>query len=223
MSSENPSFVETYYVRYHIGKTHPRVLVDAVHAKFPDGEVNTGRLVDEVVDRADCSGIVARVSRKEADLNRPFTDENKSALRHYRGAVYNILHEGHLLDDSLRTIRPFLHIALHGMHDIRNGPDIVLGTRKGRVCDPVICEWLSNLLEQDGYKVAVDRIFPGSSGLEYFRSGVRSKVFTGYGQNYHVVQLELSRELRRNRNIDRTVEMISQIIESFHRQSFEYI
>jgi N-formylglutamate amidohydrolase len=139
-------FVENDELKIALGVMGFRVHVDAVHAAKPKSDLLTGELVEKIVSLYPCSGIIAKISRQIADLNRaPIADNPTSVVvtRAYRDAIHRILEHNQLLDEHHQGLwLPYLHIALHGMRDDHNTPHTIeLGTRYGQSCAPEVRDW----------------------------------------------------------------------------------
>ena len=55
---------------------------------------------------------------KKIDLNRPLNQTNEPAILEFREAIFSILNHLKILDNNDRLIKPYLHLALHGMSSI---------------------------------------------------------------------------------------------------------
>jgi len=65
------TFKEGKYISYYLGNPNNNCHIDAVHSKKPRADINTKKLVVEIIKNTDCSGIYALISREDMDLN-PF-------------------------------------------------------------------------------------------------------------------------------------------------------
>jgi len=104
-----------------------------------------------------------------------------------------------------RQDKPIVHLIIRGMAD-RDGIDLEVSSRGGKSCHPLITkhvmDYLSCHLEnysRRSYQLSLDRLFGGGSRyLDYFRNGYpECPDLAGYGENYHVLEIRLSRKLRK--------------------------
>ena len=113
-------YIELNFIKYQCGYAQPQVLIDAVHAASPKADTYTGEIVDQVTKATSCHCIIAIVSRKIADLNRPCNGRNDPAIKEYRETLNKLLKGSALISlaDEEQVAIPFLHLAIHGMRDI---------------------------------------------------------------------------------------------------------
>ena len=137
------NFTEKKFIKFYLGSKEIRSHIDAVHACPPKAHEFTGDIVERVVNKINCSGIVAIRSRKDADLNRPRNNNNKKAIDEYRQTIKQILEHIDYLDENGRLLKPFLHLAIHGMRD-KWKEDIEIGTLYGRTCSLEVKDWFIN-------------------------------------------------------------------------------
>jgi hypothetical protein len=214
-------FEQRKYMKIRNATHTPWVLIDAVHATAPRSDPYTGSIVSAVSEITGCHCIIATVSRTEADLNRPPGPANENAIREYRDNIQAML-EGSQLISNGTLVYPFLHLAIHGMLD-RDYADIELGTRHGKTCSPIIRKWIQkkfdktiNSLSWKGRrpKIVIDKMFIGDSSKEFHRHGDQGQDFSGYGQNFHTIQMEYAHWLRENHR-DKLIDALCQIIGQF--------
>lgn len=213
--------------------------LDAVHATRPSFDEAAGVVggtkrwdiyTAELISGAaacGCTGIIATVSRLSADLNRgpehqaPF---QKEALQEYRQVIRNNLGRLSILSDRGRLVRPYLHLAIHGMGDHWWGKNAIeLGNRRGcsdQTCSGNIFHWflfsLKNKLDDrlPGVRIVSNRHFTGDPSLAYHRYGYCD--YRGYGQHYNAIQLEISYTLRRDYRGE-LVAVLVEIAREFHQ------
>ena len=85
------NFTEKKFIKFYLGCKEIYSHIDAVHAHPPNADEFTGDIAEGVVNRINCSGIIAIVSRTIADLNRPRNSNNKEAIDEYRQTIREIL------------------------------------------------------------------------------------------------------------------------------------
>ncbi len=212
------------FLEYRPATEASRVLVDAIHAAPPKADRYTGEIVKAVAKHTGCHCIVAKVSRTKADINRPAARSgNPEAVAEYRATIASLLEATGLLDDRRQVIRPFLHIAVHGMtddHDL----DVELGTRHKRTCSPSVHDWVFDHLKQWASKFDPRRV-PRVGANQHFR-GDESKAFhrlgdgsgyAGYGPNFHTIQIEFAHWLRSKHRAS-VVDFLSGLVMAFGRE-----
>ncbi len=72
--------------------------IDAVHAQSPNSDQYTGEIVQAVVDRVNCSGIIATISRTVMDINRPINNQNTPAIGEFRNTIKEIIESNDMTD-----------------------------------------------------------------------------------------------------------------------------
>ncbi len=209
-------FVEWKYVKFRLGDRRKRAHIDAVHAASPKSDIYTGGIADDTATKANCSVIIAIVSRRVADLNRPPDKSNWEAIKEYRQAIGVILEHIRILDDSEKLTRPYLHLAVHGMAD-RWDSDVGIGTRHGETCSSRVRNWLIDRIRSDVKRSQVDGIFPGDPSKSFHRHGDEASGldYPGYGSNFNTFQIEISRTLRENHREELT-DMFADMIVDFN-------
>lgn len=208
-------FVEGNYVKYHLGSSNTYVYIDAVHAQPPKADLYTAEIVHGVIKKTNCSGLISKISREVADLNRPICKNNKKAVLEYRKAIHYILNHLNVLDESNNLIAPFLHIAIHGMKNYEN-KDIQIGTLNNTLCDYKVSKWFIKQIENNfKCKIAIDDVFSGDPSLLYHINGDPNyKKYKGYNNKYNVLQVELSRDLR-EKYLEELIILFSNIVLGF--------
>lgn len=208
----------THFTELYQGSGIRTVLIDAVHATGPGGEPGTAEIARGVSRATGCHCILGTVSRRAADLNRPPNRRNRSAILEYRRRIETVLREADLLNDGVLT-QPFLHLAIHGMHD-DHGHDIEIGTRHGETCSEPVASWIYEKLEAWTHHLeprpVVERDFEliGDRSKAFHRSGHRATAYAGYGSKFNTVQLEWARWLRDDHR-KAVIEVLSSVVTEF--------
>ena len=210
------TFKEGKYIAYYLGNPNINCHIDAVHSKRPQGEINTKKLVIEIIKNTNCSGIYALISRKHMDLNRPLNETNKTAILEYRTAVFSILNHLKILDNNKELIRPYLHLALHGMRDNAQ-KEIEVGTRNNQTCSDEILIWFRKKLEEISkelfnrdLKIVYNEKLKGNSSKGVHRDK--------YGSLFNTIQIEINRTLR-TKYFNKIIEILSKIINNFYQEN----
>ncbi len=192
--------------------------IDAVHASPLKADEFTGDIVEGVLNKINCSGIIAIVSRTIIDLNRPRNSNNKKGIDEYRQTIREILEYLGNLDRNGKLVRPHLHLAIHGMKDKRKG-DIEIGTLYGKTCSPEVKKWVVSEIKRHFKSVQIDERFPGDSSKPVHRCGDQTSDlnYLGYGNNLTTFQIEISRILRENHQKE-LINMFSDIIIHFNEK-----
>jgi hypothetical protein len=214
-------YIQQNYVKYNKGNGFICGLADALHATPPAADVFTDKIVEGIMEKTGCTGIISTVSRKLADLNRSPNGDNELAIQEYRLSLKNILEFLNIVDtDQQQLTHPFLHISFHGMKDVHYGPyGVEIGTVRGRSCSPEIREWfkdtLMNKAQQrlSGINLIFDQKFVGHQSISFHRLGDGDR-YQGFGSNFHTFQIELSRTMRK--------EYRSQLIDIFSEMMIDF-
>lgn len=212
------SLNELEYIAFHSGSKDVLANVEAIHAENPSADLHTGSIVKKVSKQTGASIILSRISREIMDLNRPRGGINYPAVDQYRNTIAGILDDRNLLNESLKLNLPFLHISLHGMQDEWNR-DLEIGTGYGHYCSKEVKAWFVNQVDKVTNNYGVDDIFPGYTFRSVLRDGdlYSSTDFTGFGANYHAIQLEVSRYWREHYPLFLT-RFLTDVVLSFHGQ-----
>jgi len=212
------NFTKKKFIRYYLGSKEIQSHLDAIHACPPEADEFTGDIVEGVVNKINCSGIVAVVSRLKADLNRPPNSKNREAIEEYRQTIREILDHTDILDENEKLRKPYLHLAIHGMRNNWN-EDIEIGTLHGKTCSPEVKVWFINEIKKNIKKCQIDRRFPGDPSKSVHRCGdqIGDLNYLGYGTNFNTFQLEISRTLRQNHQKE-LIDIFSDIIIRFCEQ-----
>ncbi len=215
-------YIEKTFLKFNLGEGKKRAHVDAVHAKGPKADLYTGELVEKIVHSTGCAGIIAKVSRTVVDLNRtPYDEKSEMAIKEYRGSIEHIVQHLNIFERQSYCInKPYLHLALHGMKDVHYGPyAIEIGTRFDASCSPEITDWFKQKLHAKikayfpKIKCIFNERFPGDFSKQYHRLG-DNYTYNGYGENYHTIQIEISKTLREHHS-DILTKIFSEIILEF--------
>lgn len=211
-------FIEDKFIKYYLGSRKIRSHIDAVHACPPKSDELTGEIVEGVINEVDCSGIIAIASRTKADLNRPRNDNNKEAIDEYRQTIKHILEHINNLNKDGKSLKPFLHLAIHGMSD-RRKEDIEIGTLFGKTCSLDVKHWFINEIENHIKKIKIDKRFPGDPSKSAHRCGDQTSDlnYLGYGANFNTFQIEINRMLRKSHQKE-LINIFSDIIIRFNEQ-----
>lgn len=205
------AFMEKKYIAYYLGDPLIRCHVDALHSKPPKSDLFTKKLVEDLVFKTNCCGIYSLISRTEMDLNRPINNLNRPGILEYRETITEILKYLKILKNDKILIKPYLHLAFHGMED-RKEKDIEIGTLCGQTCSERVCNWFKEKLEKNS------KIFLNFIKIVYnqqFRGNISKKTHREkYGKNFNTFQIELSFNLRKN-YYNKLVQIFSNIILSF--------
>jgi len=219
--------VERRFIAYYPGNGGLRVHVDAVHAAPPNEDKFTEEIATAVAARTGCACMVAKASRDEVNLNRepdPLDPLSVEAMKEYRDVIKDALLACGVLDgETGQVLAPYLHLGIHGMADRHYGPHAIeIGTRRGMSCSGAVSNWflrkaryLAGGYLPPGTEVIPDRCFVGGKAIVCHRLGDRIG-HVGYGPNYNVVQLEISRVLREEYR-EGVVSLLSALVEDFGR------
>lgn len=201
-----------------MGSKEIRSHIDAVHAVSPKADLFTGEIADGVIKTINCHGIISTVSRTIADLNRPPNPQNQEAIKEYRSTIKDILKHLCILDQNDILIKPYLHLAIHGIGNAVHGPlAIEIGTRNGETCSSEVKEWFIKKLNGSGFEMQIDTKMRGDPSKKVHRWGdnISDLYYLGYGRNFNTFQIEISRNLRVNHQKELT-DVFSDIIISFN-------
>ena len=190
---------EGKYLKYNIGERKYSSHLDAVHAVNPKSDSYTGIIVNDVIKRINASGIIATISRTKMDINRPRNNKNAPAIDEYRTVINEILESKKIILPQNRLSRNYLHMAIHGMKD-EYGTDFEIGTHNGDSCSLEIEKWFLNKLNTISTNIGVNKRFPGDQSKCYHRVGDPSTGYSGYGDNFHTIQIEICKKWRHPRH-----------------------
>ncbi|SFA77926.1 MULTISPECIES: hypothetical protein [unclassified Bacillus (in: firmicutes)] len=211
-------FIELEYLDYYIGDPTSLCLVDALHAKPPQSDLFTGEIVERVISNVKCAGIISKVSRTVADLNRKMDGSNDAALQQYRATIKKIFKQYGILDEQSHQItKPVLHLSIHGMKDEHYGRHAIeVGTFQGQSCSKKMRSWFQRTIRKKSNeilpntRIVFDEYFDGDESIVYHRMGDGDS-YEGYGPHFHTFQIEFSKTLREDYQSE-IVELITQII-----------
>lgn len=204
------------YLKYHLGKSKFNGHIDAVHAHPRQSDQYTGEIVNAVINKMDCSGIIATISRTKMDLNRQRNKDNAPAIDEYRATIRDIIDSKRLLNRNDKLRKNYLHLAIHGMSNDRKN-EFEIGTLNGNSCDSAVEDWFIQHLESITTKIGVNTIFPGDPSKSVHRSGDGTSNYRGYGNHFHTIQIEINRTWRRDKQAD-IVNFLCLIINSFDKR-----
>ena len=212
------NFTEKKFIKFHVGSEEIHTLIDAVHAYSPNADKLTGDIVEGVVNRVNCSGIIAIVSRVIADINRTRNGNNKEAIDEYRQTIREILDHIDNLDENGKLSRPYLHLAIHGMKN-KWYEDIEIGTLHGKTCSPKVKDWFVNEVEKHIKNLQIDIKFSGDPSKSVHRCGDQTSDlnYFGYGNNFNTFQIEINRTLREKHQKE-LINIFSDIIIRFNEK-----
>lgn len=209
------TFNKGKYIAYYLGNPNINCHIDAVHSKRPREDINTKKLVIEIIKNTDCSGIFALISRTEMDLNRPINETNKPAILEFRKAIHSILNHLRILDNNNNVIQPYLHLALHGMKN-NAFKEIEVGTRNNETCSDEIFIWFRKKLEEVSKEV-----FKRDLKIVYNEKlkGNSSKVVhrDKYGILFNTIQIEINKTLR-TYYFSKIAEVLTKIVKDFYQE-----
>ncbi|MBB6445379.1 hypothetical protein [Bacillus benzoevorans] len=220
-------FQKLDYIQFFKGNGKLFCQVDAQHAKGPQADLYTGKIVGNLVRKTGCAGIISIVSRTVSDLNRKEDGQNNKAIQQYRKTINEILQYLQLLDrEQHRVVKPFLHLTIHGMKDEHYGPyGIEIGTLNGLSCSREMKKWLQKTITAKAkilmpqLSIQFDQLFHGDESIVYHRLG-DGVGYMGYGSHFHTFQIELSRTLREKHQTE-MVGLLSQVILTFQTEIAE--
>ncbi len=202
-------------IKYYFGSKSIRSHIDAVHAVT---EFFTGEIVEGVIKKINCHGIVGTVSRTVVDLNRFPNNQNKEAIEEYRLIIKHILKHLDVLDKDDKLVKPYLHLAIHGIKDSVHGPNVIeIGTRDGETCSSEVKEWFIKELNVNGFEIQIDtkKIGDPSKIVHRWGDNVSDLYYSGYGENFNTLQIEISRTLREKYR-NEFIGIFSEIIRNFN-------
>lgn len=156
--------------------------------------------------RLGVGGIVGQVSRVIADLNRSRNETPKAckckenyqpdAVDDFYKNLRKVLRELKLLNGEGKVKEKTLLVGVHGLSD-SHGYGAIVGTIYGALCPLTFRDKLKEKFETllkvaevdlDNFPVVVDELYPGDPSLE--------KIRNHFGENFYIVQLELSKTFR---------------------------
>ncbi|MFC0272713.1 hypothetical protein ACFFIX_14855 [Metabacillus herbersteinensis] len=216
-------FIQQNYLKYNKGKGFICGHVDALHATPPAADVFTDKIVESLIKKTGCAGIISSVSRNEADLNRSPNGDNDHAIKEYRDAVKKIVEFLNILDDEQNHItQPYLHLSFHGMKDTHYGPyGIEIGTVHGQSCSPIIKKWFLETITRKAseilpeIEIVFDEKFIGDESIVYHRLGDGID-YSGYHHHFHTFQIEISRTIR-SKHRSKIITIFSHMINEFQK------
>ncbi|HJV16537.1 MAG TPA: hypothetical protein VJ546_03990 [Bacillales bacterium] len=218
-------FIERNFLKFYIGNRQLHCHIDALHATAPKADLFTEEIVEKVLENTNCSGIISKISRTVADLNRKPNGQNDEAIIQYRRIVKSILRYLGILDMKTGTLtQPYLHLSIHGMKDVYYGPNAIeIGTFNGKSCSLKMSEWFLEKIKVRSKEVIpkieiiFNNKFDGDESIIFHRLGDQ-KAYGGYGDHFHTFQIEIARTLREN-YLSEIVEILSNVINDFRKMA----
>ena len=203
------------YIAYYLGNSNINCHIDDVHSKNPQGEINTKKLVIEIIKNTDCSGIYALISRIDMDLNRPLNEINEPAILEFREGILSILKHLKILDNNNKLIKPYLQLALHGMRNYAH-KEIEIGTRNNQTCSNETYLWFQKKLEENCKEVFTKdlKIFYNKEFIGDTSKGVHREK---YGNLFNTIQIEINKTLRTH-YFTNIVEVLTKIVKDFYQE-----
>jgi len=187
-----------------------RIIIEAPHAGKPKSDIYTGFIGWELCSRYGWGGIISRTTRllvdfnREADYQRELRIYQKEGIE-ARNATLRKLAEKLKWNGS----SPLLYLSLHGANTEkinRLGGDFAAGTVYGETCPPELrdafTEKLSEALKAGGAPHRGLKEAPAYSGHSSLK-----KLRGLFGENFFIIQLELSATLRK-KFTDETISAI---------------
>ena len=110
-------FEQREFIKVYLGSPTIRAHIDAVHAHPPNNDKFTGEIAERIAEQVNCSCNIATVSRDICDLNRERSKKNAKVIDEYRSVIQQIQRHINNLNSYEKSIRPYLHLAIHGMID----------------------------------------------------------------------------------------------------------
>jgi hypothetical protein len=218
-------YIDKNYVKYNKGNGYISCHVDALHAAPPAADQFTDKIAEGIMNTTGCAGIISKISRTTADLNRLPNSGNAEAIEDYREAIKDILEFLAILDPHTgKLMAPYLHLSFHGMKDKHHGPfAIELGTLRGRSCSKEMRDWLKTALLKRAkecfpeLEIVCDKKFVGNKSISFHRLG-DGESYLGYGGHFHTFQIEISRTLRKRQYRLKLIQLFSQVILDFQSE-----
>jgi len=210
------NFEQREFIKVYFGSPTIRAHIYTVHAHPPCSDKFTGEISEGRAEQVNCSCIIATVSRKKCDLNRERSKKNAEGIDEYRSAVLQIQNHINNLNSYGKSIKPYLHLAIHGMID-DYGRDIEIGTLNNKTCSANVKEWLLERIQTLYDCVTIDTIFHGNPSIIRHREGDPSpgSKYRGFGSNFNTFQIEISRTIREFQRGDLILNL-SNIIKDFN-------
>lgn len=220
-------YIHQNFLKYNKGKGFISGHVEALHAMPPAADKFTDKIVEQLMEKTGCAGIISIVSRTVCDLNRCPNQDNNEGIKEYRKTIQEILEYLHLLNFSKsQLLKPYLHLSFHGMKDIHYGPyTMEIGTLNGESCSPTVKNWFYDLLKKKvkqispEIKIIVDQKFVGDKSISFHRLGDNNG-YPGYGNHFHTFQIELSQSMR-SKKLSQVISLFSEIINDFQAEFVE--
>ncbi|KKN35174.1 hypothetical protein LCGC14_0786260 [marine sediment metagenome] len=210
-------FKQMKFIKVFLGSKNIRTHIDAVHAHPPNNDKFTCEIAEKISEDVNCSCIIATISRNECDLNRERTKKNSKGIDEYRTVIQLIQKHINNLNSNGKSIRPYLHLAIHGMVD-DYARDIEIGTLHNQTCSVNIEDWFLESIRNFYENVTINSIFPGNSSKINHRKGcfILGSNYPGFGSNFNTIQIEISRKIREFQR-EELISNLSSLIKEFNR------
>jgi len=210
------NFEQREYIKVYFGSPDIRAHIDSVHAHPPNNDKFTGEIAEGIAEQVNCSCIIAIVSRDICDLNRERSKKNAAGIDEYRTAVQQIQKHINNFNSYEKSIKPYLHLAIHGMID-EYGRDFEIGTLYNKTCSVIIKNWFLHRIQTFYKRVTIDTIFPGNSSKIRHREGSHfpDSKYHRFGSNFNTFKIEISRTIREFQR-ENLISNLSNIIKDFN-------
>ncbi|KKM72792.1 hypothetical protein LCGC14_1417030, partial [marine sediment metagenome] len=120
-----------------------------------------------------------------------------------------------ILDNNNKVIKPYLHLALHGMKNYPN-KEIEVGTINNQTCSNEIFIWFKKKLEEISkelfnrdLKIVYNKQFIGNISKRVHREN--------YGNLFNTIQIEFNKALRMD-YLSKITEVLSTIVKNFYQE-----
>jgi len=192
-------FEERKFLDFIYPISQDRVIIEAPHAGKPESDKYTGFIGWELCNRHGWGGIISRTSRLMVDFNRyenftaDFGNYQREGIRERNEALKKLVERLNWDGSS-----PLLYLTLHGANTEKInglGGDFAVGTVHGNTCPPEVRDAFTAKLSE---ALSVSRAPRRGLKEARYYSGHRSlaKVRELFGENFFIIQLELSATLR---------------------------
>ncbi len=185
------------YIVFNAESSKP-VVITAPHAHPPLADKHTGKIAELVAKKTGATAVIGMVSRLYIDLNR-----SQSNSHPFRKRLKKIIED---------KKKPMLLLDLHGTKTEK----LELGSANGLTASKEVVELvkgvLSKHLGEEEIDVIVDERFKGSI------EGTIIRTFGSPEKGVHAIQIELPQILRRPGQLEKVVEILSDVIQEFENR-----